>query len=315
MAKKLNAVFCGTPDFSLPTLTTLFQNPNINLVAIITMPDRPSGRGHELKTPPVAEFAKNNNIKLFQIENINREPEVLEYLETLEIDFFLVLAFAQFLGSRILTMPKIGCFNIHTSILPKYRGAAPIQYALLNGDLTTGVSIQKMVKEMDAGDIVHFDELEIGQNENGESLYNRLATKASESTTALIEKILNNSLVYVPQNQDAKSFAPPLKKEDGFLAFQTSTYNKIHNQIRALDPWPGTYCYLNSQRLKVFSIEKLQKHLAPGQTSIEHGFLSIGLTDCTIRLTKIQLEGKKTCTDTELLNGLKNKGGEIKLNP
>ncbi len=315
MTKKLNVVYCGTPDFSVPTLEELFNNPAINLVGVITMPDRPAGRGQELKSPPVAEFAKAHNIRLFQVENINREPEVLEELEKLNIDFFLVLAFAQFLGSRVLTMPKLGCFNIHTSILPKYRGAAPIQYALLNGDTSTGVSIQKMVKEMDAGDLVHFDELAIGPNENGESLYNRLKNQAAISTKALIEKILAGKLIYTPQDPKGVSFAPTLKKEDGLLNFKESDYKKIHNQVRALDPWPGTYCFLNSQRLKVFSVEKLQRTLKPGETSIEHGFLSVGLTDCSIRLSSVQLEGKKVCSDTELLNGLKNKGGEIILNP
>lgn len=315
MTKKLNVVYCGTPDFSVPTLEELFNNPAINLVGVITMPDRPAGRGQELKSPPVAEFAKAHNIALFQVENINREPAVLEALEKLEIDFILVLAFAQFLGSRVLNMPKLGCFNIHTSILPKYRGAAPIQYALLNGDTSTGVSIQKMVKEMDAGDLVHFDEIAIAHDENGESLYNRLKNQAAVSTKALIEKILNEKLVYTPQDPANVSFAPTLKKEDGFLNFKDSDYKKLFNQVRALDPWPGTYCYLNGQRLKVFTIEKLQRTLKPGETSIEHGHLAVGLKDITVRLSKVQLEGKKVCTDTELLNGLKNKGGEILLNP
>lgn len=315
MTKKLNVVFCGTPDFSVPTLEELFNNPAINLVGVITMPDRPAGRGQEFKSPPVAEFAKAHNIRLFQVENINREIEILEMLEKLDIDFFLVLAFAQFLGSRVLSMPKLGCFNIHTSILPKYRGAAPIQYALLNGDATTGVSIQKMVKEMDAGDLVHFDEMTIAADENGESLYNRLKLQAAASTKVLIEKIQNNVLVFTPQDPAGVSFAPTLKKEDGFLDFIKSDYKKIHNQVRALDPWPGTYCYLNSQRLKVFAVEKLQRTLKPGETSIEHGFLSVGIIDGSIRLSKVQLEGKKVCSDTELLNGLKNKGGEIILNP
>ena len=315
MTQKLNVVYCGTPDFSVPTLMELFNNPAINLVGVITMPDRPAGRGQELKSPPVADFAKANNIKLFQVENINREPAILEELEGMKIDFILVLAFAQFLGSRILNMPRLGCFNIHTSILPKYRGAAPIQYALLYGDTSTGVSIQKMVKEMDAGDLVHFDEINIAPDENGESLYNRLKNQAAISTKALIEKIQNNKLVYTPQDPAGVSFAPTLKKEDGLLDFKNSDYKKIYNQIRALDPWPGTYCFLNGQRLKVFSIEKLQRTLRPGETSIEHGHLSVGLIDASIRLSSIQLEGKKVCTDTELLNGLKNKGGEIILNP
>ena len=315
MTKKLNVVFCGTPDFSVPTLAELFNNPAINLVAVITMPDRPAGRGQELKSPPVAEFAKAHNVRLFQVENINRDLLALEELEKLDIDFFLVLAFAQFLGSRVLTMPKIGCFNIHTSILPKYRGAAPIQYALLNGDTSTGVSIQKMVKEMDAGDLVHFDEINIGSDENGECLYNRLKQQSALSTKLLIDKIVDNKIIYTPQDPKGVSFAPTLKKEDGLLNFKDSDFKKIHNQVRALDPWPGTYCYLNTLRLKVFSIEKLQRSLRPGETSIEHGFLSVGLTDCSIRLSKVQLEGKKVCSDTELLNGLKNKGGEIILNP
>ena len=150
--KKLNVVFFGTPDFSVPTLELLHHHPDINLLAIVTMPDRPAGRGQELKSPPVAEYAKQNKIQLYQVENINKEETILSQLEQKNVDFILVLAFAQFLGSRVLKMPKLGCFNIHTSILPKYRGAAPIQYALLNGDTSTGVSIQKMVKEMDAGD-------------------------------------------------------------------------------------------------------------------------------------------------------------------
>lgn len=316
MTKKLNVAFCGTPDFSVPTLEELYNNPAINLVGVITMPDRPAGRGQELKAPPVAEFAKTHNIPLFQVENINRESEVLEALEKLDLDFILVLAFAQFLGSRVLTMPRLGCFNIHTSILPKYRGAAPIQYALLNGDSSTGVSIQKMVKEMDAGDLVHFDEVEIHDLETGEGLYNKLKMKAAESTQALIQKVLENKLVYTPQDPNGVSFAPTIKKEDGFLNFKETDHKKIKNQIRAFDPWPGTYCFLNTLRLKVFEIEKLPKSLRPGETSTDHGHLAVGLSDgSAIRLSKIQLEGKKVCTDTELLNGLKNKGGEIILNP
>jgi methionyl-tRNA formyltransferase len=315
MTKKLNVVFCGTPDFSVPTLECLFNHPAINLAAVITMPDRPAGRGQELKSPPVAEFAKNHNIKLYQVENINREPEILEELEKLNLDFFLVLAFAQFLGSRILNMPKLGCFNIHTSILPKYRGAAPIQYALLNGDTETGVSIQKMVKEMDAGDLIHFDNVAITPEETGETLYNKLKNQAATSTTAIIGKILEDKLVYTPQDPAQVSFAPTLKKEDGFLNFKESDLKRITNQIRALDPWPGTYCFLNGQRLKVFKVEKVNKSLKPGETSLEHNQLLVGIVGGAIRLASIQLEGKKVCSDTELINGLKNKGGEIILNP
>jgi len=313
--KKLNVVFCGTPDFSVPTLELLHQHPHINLVGVVTMPDRPAGRGQELKSPPVAEYAKQHKLALYQVENINRDESLLLELESKKIDFILVLAFAQFLGSRVLTMPKMGCFNIHTSILPKYRGAAPIQYALLNGDQTTGVSIQRMVKEMDAGDLVHFHELPVAETETGGQLYTRLKFQAALSSNTLIESILQDKLVFTKQDPSGISFAPTLKKEDGLLNFKESSILKLQNQIRALDPWPGTYCFLNNQRLKVFEIEKLPRSLKPGESSTEHGHLAVGTLDGVIRLMSVQLEGKKICSDTELLNGLKNKGGEIILNP
>jgi methionyl-tRNA formyltransferase len=313
--KKLNVVFCGTPDFSVPTLELLHQHPHINLVGVVTMPDRPAGRGQELKSPPVAEYAKQNKIRLYQVDNINRDEQTLIELENKNIDFILVLAFAQFLGSRVLNLPKLGCFNIHTSILPKYRGAAPIQYALLNGDTSTGVSIQRMVKEMDAGDLVHFHELPISKTETGGQLYTRLKFQAALSSNTLIENILQDKLIFSPQDPKGISFAPTLKKEDGFLNFKEASFTKIQNQIRALDPWPGTFCFLGTQRLKVFEIEKLSRTLRPGETSTEYGQLAIGSLDCTIRLALVQLEGKKICTDLELFNGLKNKGGEIIINP
>lgn len=315
MTQKLNVVFCGTPDISVPTLNELLINPHINLVGVITMPDRPAGRGQELKAPPVAEFAKANGIKLFQVENINKEPEILDELEKMNLDFILVFAFAQFLGARVLSLPKLGCFNIHTSILPKYRGAAPIQYALLSGDTTTGVSIQRMVKKMDAGDIVHFDNVKIEKDENGETLYNKLKDIAPLSTREMVQKIIDNTLTYSPQDETQVSFAPVIKKEDGFLNFKESEIVKIINQIKAFDPWPGTYCFLNSQRLKVFEVEKSNHKIQPGQTSIQYSELLVGTIDGALRLKKVQLEGKKACSDSELLNGLKNKGGEIIINP
>jgi methionyl-tRNA formyltransferase len=315
MTQKLKVAFCGTPDFSLPTLEALFRHPSIDLQAVITMPDRPAGRGQELKSPPVAEFAKTHNLKLFQVENINREAAVLDELEKMNLDFILVLAFAQFLGSRVLNMPKLGCFNIHTSILPKYRGAAPIQYALLNGDQETGVSIQRMVKEMDAGDLVHFDRVVIDDQDRLDSLSQKLKMAAGVSTNALIEKILNQKIEYTPQDKNGISFAPTINKEDGFLDFKKTASKTLKNKMRAFDPWPGTYCFMNSLRMKVFEMEAANKKLSPGETSVDMGMLLVGTLDGAFRLKTVQLEGKKQCSDTELLNGLKNKGGPIIINP
>lgn len=303
--KKFRIAFCGTPEFSVPTLDLLSSHPHVEIVKVISMPDRPAGRGMELKSPEVIEFAKSKKLPFFQTENINKEPEMLKELREANLDFIVVLAFAQFLGNEMLTMARLGCFNIHTSILPKYRGAAPIQYALMNGDTETGVSIQKMVKKMDAGDLVHFHTVKIAATENGGQLYTRLKFQAALSMNDLIHKILNNELNYTPQDEAHVSFAPTLKKEDGLLKFSEKTVAQILNLNRALDPWPGTYCFLNGKRLKVLEIEKYHSKLSPGKSQNDLGSLVVGCLDGSVRLSLVQLEGKKACSDRELLNGIK----------
>jgi methionyl-tRNA formyltransferase len=310
--KKLKTIFCGTPDFSIPTLEILHHHHAIDLHAVITMPDRPAGRGQELKSPPVAIYAKENKLKLIQTENINREEEILKNLEDEKIDLIIVLAFAQFLGNRILNLPAKGCFNIHTSLLPKYRGAAPIQYALLNGDTSTGVSIQRMVKKMDAGDLVHSFPMPIHPEETGGLLYSRLKFQAGLSTNIFINELINNKVVFEPQDESLVSFAPTLKKEDGFIDFKNKTFLEIKNQYRALDPWPGTYCFLGSKRLKVLAFEKDAKTLSPGEVSTNFGTLLVGCKDSTLRLTRIQLEGKNSTSDQDLLKGFREK---VLINP
>lgn len=303
--KKFRVAYCGTPDFSVPTLDMLANHPHIELVKVISMPDRPAGRGMDLKSPEVIEYAKAKKISYFQTENINKEPEMMKELKELNLDFVVVLAFAQFLGSDMLNMGKLGCFNIHTSILPKYRGAAPIQYALLNGDTETGVSIQKMVKKMDAGDLVHYHSVAIAPTENGGQLYTRLKYQAALAMNDLIVKLLDNKMTFTVQDESKVSFAPTLKKEDGLLKFKEKTVSEILNLNRALDPWPGTYTFLNGKRLKVLHIEKYHAKLSAGVAKNDMGSLVVGCLDGSVRLSEVQLEGKKACTDRELLNGIK----------
>lgn len=303
--KKLRVAFCGTPEFSVPTLDLLSNHPHIELVKVISMPDRPAGRGMELKSPEVIEFAKAKKLPYFQCENVNKEPALIEELKNLNLDFVVVLAFAQFLGNDMLNVGRMGCFNIHTSVLPKYRGAAPIQYALLHGDTETGVSIQKMVKKMDAGDLVHFHTVKIAPTENGGQLYTRLKFQAALAMNDFIEKVLNNGVTYTPQDESKVSFAPTLKKEDGQLHFKDQTIAQILNRIRALDPWPGTYCFLNGKRMKVLGAEKYHGKMAPGKAENDMGSLVVGCADGALRLLEVQLEGKKACSDRELLNGIK----------
>ena len=304
--RKLRIAYCGTPDFSVPTLDMLAHHPLIDLKFVISMPDRPAGRGMELKSPEVIEYAKTNKIPFFQCENINREKGFIATLRGLELDFVVVLAFAQFLGEEMLQIARLGCFNIHTSILPRYRGAAPIQYALMSGDKETGVSIQKMVKKMDAGDLVHFHRLKISDNETGGQLYTRLKYLAALSMNDLILKVTENKLTYEVQDEAGVTFAPTLKKEDGFLDFAHKKTEQVLNLIRALDPWPGTYCFLNGKRLKVLTAELYHAKVSPGAVLNDLGSLVVGCQNGALRLAEVQLEGKKPCSDRELLNGIKS---------
>ncbi|MCY4644756.1 MAG: methionyl-tRNA formyltransferase [Bacteriovoracales bacterium] len=305
----IKTVFFGTPDICLPTLKTLHQNPHIQLDFIVSMPPRKAGRGMKMKDPPVALFAKDQNIPLLQTNGINKEEEFLSQLEKEGLDLIVVFAFSQFLSSRILSLPKWGCFNIHTSLLPKYRGAAPIQYALLNGDTQTGVSIQKMVKKMDAGDIALSKTVPIHREDNGSSLYEKLKEESALAMDSFVDQITSDSLPLTPQDEAHASFAPTLSKRDGHLQFASHTLVEIENRLRAFDPWPGTFCYLNKKLLKVFELAPAPSHssLSPGECSAKHGFLLVGAKDQTVRLKTVQLEGKKVCSDTELLNGFRHK--------
>ncbi len=308
---KLKTVFFGTPDFSIPTLDILIHHPAIDVVKVVTMPDRSSGRGQKLTSPPIAEFAKANNLPLHQTENINKDEVLFGELQSHKIDLIVVIAFAQFLSARYLNLPKLGAFNIHTSLLPKYRGAAPIQYALLNGDTKTGVTIQKMVKLMDAGDIAFTEEINISPDETGGQLYTRLKYLAALSMNKFLEKQLKNELTFTKQNESLVSFAPTLKKEDGKINFKESTSKVIMNKIRGLDPWPGSYCFLNGKRLKILQATIISNSagisVKPGENSIKDGFLYVGCLDGILRLKEVQLEGKKKTIDTDLINGIREK--------
>ncbi len=304
---KLKTAFCGTPDFSIPSLQVLQESSDIDLKYVVTMPDRPAGRGKKLTSPPVAQYAQQHNIPLVQTININREEEILKEFKKANLDVIIVIAFSQFFGTRILNLPKLGCFNIHTSLLPKYRGAAPIQYAILNGDKMTGVSIQKMIKQMDAGDLCLQKTVPINDKMTGGELFNVLKKEAALSLKQFIQDTLQDQLTLTPQKETDLSFAPALEKGDGYLSFRERTSEKIYNQIRAFSPWPGTYFYLNGLRLKVLKAEKSTTKIKPGEINTDFGILLIGCQEGSLHLSQVQLEGKKATSDADLINGLKNK--------
>jgi len=211
--KKYRVVFFGTPDFSNSSLDALVNNPSVELCYVVTMPDRPAGRGKILKSPPVADFARSKKISLIQTENINKDDLAKTKLLECKPDLFIVLAFSQFLSKEILEIPAIGPFNIHTSLLPKYRGAAPIQYALLNGETKTGVSIQRMVKKMDAGNIIYEHDVIIEKHDNSQTLFEKLKEEAATGLNNFINLVVNNGdLEGKTQDERFASYAPTIKK-------------------------------------------------------------------------------------------------------
>lgn len=309
--KKLNCLFFATPSIANDTLESLAKNESINLLLVVSMPDRKSGRGKLLKSPDIITKARELKLDYLQCENINKSEKFSIWSNNQSIDLIVVFAFAQFLGSKILSLPKHGCFNIHTSLLPKYRGAAPMQYSLFNGDKVGGISIQKMVKKMDAGNIVKKNEIEISLDDNLGSLHDKYQKAAPSLIAQVIGDILTGNITEVIQNEELVSFAPSIPKSQTLLDFVNSSATSLHNKVRGLCPIPSAYCFINNKRVKVFKTELSSVKLSIGETSVDFGTLLIGTIDGTLRLCEVQLEGKSRGSDFDLINGFKNSNSII----
>ena len=303
----LKTVFMGTPAIAVPTLKALCENENIFVTLVVSMPDKPQGRGLHIQSPAVIAFAKNYNLAFHQSADINNDTCLLGLLESIRPDLIIVFAFAQFLSKRFLKLPTRGCFNIHTSLLPKFRGASPIVHAILNGEEETGVSIQKMVKSMDAGDVAHIKTVSIGPSDTTEDLSLKLMNLAPTALREFTKKLAEGTLCYTPQNHEEATFAPILKKEDGLLDFRTLDFIQIDRRVRALYPWPGAYVFLNGKRLKIFKVQKENSSVSPGEIDEKAEGLVIGHVNGALRALEIQFQGKKRCRDVDFLNGFKRK--------
>ncbi len=304
--KKLSVVFCATPEIANNCLVFLNECQGVDLKLAVSMPDRPAGRGKELRSPAVISKAKELGIDTFQSENLNKDEAFKKWRSENQVDLFIVFAFAQFLGKSILEYPKIGCFNIHTSLLPKYRGAAPMQYALFNGDTETGICIQKMVSKMDAGDIALDIKVPIHEHDNLGTLHDQFQSIAPNLLENFISQVQSDSVVLTKQDESKISFAPSIPKEKTVLNFLNNNSKDLLNLIRGISPIPAAYCFLNNKRLKVFEGELSEVNLKPGETSVSFNSLLIGTKEGALRLKTVQIEGKGKCKDNELLNGLKN---------
>lgn len=247
---KSRIVFMGTPDFALESLKALVKE-NANIVGVFTQPDKPKGRGYQLQAPPVKEYALKNNIPVYQPKSM-RTQETLDLLKKLQPDFILVVAYGKMLPKEILDLPKFGCINVHGSLLPKYRGAAPIQWAVLKGEKETGVTIMYMAEGMDTGDMILKETTPIGENETSGELFDRLAQLGAKALLKAIALIEQKQVTREVQNENEATFASLLDKKMAEIDFK-KTAQEVHNLIRGMNPWPIAYTTFEGKRMKVFS--------------------------------------------------------------
>ena len=301
--KKLNTIFMGNPEFCLSALKTLEHNKHINLVLICGGLDKKIGRGQKVSSPPTIKFAKENETPYIQSENINKSDEFFEKVKDQKIDLIVVFAFSHFLSSKILEIPQLGSFNVHTSLLPKYRGSSPIHYSLLNGDKETGVTIQKMVKKMDAGDIFISKKIDIFEDDDYISLCKKFEFELPALINDFSHKVSADQIYLTPQDENHATFAPLIRKEQGQINPCSDDFITLKNKLRAFSFWPGVFCFLNHQRFKIHAIELSPKNIPQNDVEISHHGLLIGLKEQTIRLKKIQPPGKKPMSDHDFING------------
>jgi len=297
--KKLRVIFMGTAAFSLPTLRALVEAKEV--IAVVTQPDRPRGRGRKLAPPPAKELALDLGLQVMQPERV-KEPPVIAQLEKLKPDLIVVAAFGQILPPAVLGIPPLGCINVHPSLLPKYRGAAPINWAIINGETQTGVTTYFMDEGMDTGAVLLVREVEIGADETAEELGERLAAIGGELARETIQGLKEQSLHPTPQDEKGASYAPLLKKSDGLIQWEEAA-GQIRNQIRGMGPWPTAYTVWGAKRIKVFRASTGKGTGAPGKIISLEGGIEVACGKGSLIIEELQLEGSKKMGWEEFTRG------------
>lgn len=299
----MRIIFMGTPDFAVGTLEALV-NAGHEVVLAVTQPDKPQGRKQILIAPPVKQTAEKLGIPVYQPKRV-REPEALALLRSYEPELIVVAAFGQILPKELLDMPQYGCINVHASLLPKYRGAAPIQWAILNGDAVTGVTIMRMDVGLDTGDMIAKAEVAITPQDTGGSLFDRLAETGAKLCVETIPSIVDGTAVYTPQDEQAATKVGQISKKDGLIDF-TRSAAAIECQIRGLNPWPSAYTSLAGKTLKIWSaqVSDRQTEAQPGTVVlVEKDRFGVQTGEGVLICTEVQLEGKKRMSAADFLRG------------
>lgn len=306
MTKKARIVFMGTPDFAVGSLRTLYDE-GFQIVAVITAPDRPAGRGRKMTQSAVKKFALANGLHLLQPTNL-KNPEFLSEFRALEPDLQVVVAF-RMLPKVVWEIPKFGTFNLHASLLPQYRGAAPINWAIINGETETGVTTFFINEAIDEGAIIFQERLMIGSEDTAGELHDKLMKLGSQLVVKTVKGILNNKVKAVQQKGTDFSLAPKLNKDNCRINWHNSV-RKVHNHIRGLSPYPGAWTQLLNHdqkiELKIYRTRILEEehHCKPGALIISKKQIKVALPDGTLEILELKLAGKRKMDSVSLLNGI-----------
>lgn len=310
----MKIVFMGTPDFAVGALEEIIKAGH-EVTAVVTQPDKPKGRGKEMQIPPVKACALKHGLTVFQPAKI-KEKEAVERLASYEADIFVVAAFGQILSKEILDMPKYGCINIHASLLPKYRGAAPIQWAVIDGEEETGVTIQQMNEGVDTGDILMQEVVKLDPKETGASLFDKLAVCGAGLIVRCLEAIEKGNVTPQKQDESKSTHAKMLKKEMGKLDFSQDAVT-LERKVRGLNSWPSAYTYYKGKTLKIWECDAVSlKEDASGNVcgrvcEVTKDSFTIETANGGLRVTEVQLEGKKRMEVSAFLPGYPMEVGTV----
>jgi len=294
-------IFMGTPAFACPTLRTLIERGE-NLAAVVTQPDRPKGRGQKLMPPAVKELALSHAIPVLQPHKV-RDPAFIEIVKSLQPDVIVVVAFGQILPKALLDIPPRGCINVHASLLPRYRGAAPLNWCLINGEAESGVTTMMMDPGLDTGPMLLSSSTPIDDNEDIVSLHDRMAVMGAQLLAETLDGLKEGRLSPQPQDDALTCYAPMLKKEDGLINWYRDA-RTIHNQVRGMAVWPGAYTFLDGQMLKVYRTRTGNGAGLPGAVlRAERGVLEVACLNNSIFIEELQLAGKKRLGASSFLAG------------
>jgi methionyl-tRNA formyltransferase len=300
----MRIVFCGTPSFAVPTLKAILADPSHHVVAVITQPDRPRGRGQEVSFSPVKQTALDAGIPVEQPVKI-RTPEAQRILQDFQPECFVIIAYGQIIPAGLLPISRCGWINLHASLLPKYRGAAPIHWAIANGETTTGLTTMRIDAGMDTGDMLLQQEIEIEPRETAPELATRMSEVGATLMMETLRGLPDGLITPKEQNNELATYAPMLKKEDGRIDWQRRA-REIFNRMRGLAPWPGAFTTFRGKTCQLWGEPLTQEHASdePGTLLLEDGQLRVACADTTVlRILTVKLEGRSEVSAQEFVNG------------